>query len=142
MLKGERKALARQLANSKPKKQKTEGAAAVVVNPTHFAIALAYDAETIRVPVVCAKGVDETAREMIAHAESLGIPVIRHVWLARTLYATAKEDEAVPRPTFEATALVIALSQALRASGETHAVLDETALPPGALAARDDRAAP
>lgn len=134
MLKGERKALARELANSPPKK-KTEGAAAVVVNPTHFAIALAYDPETVRVPVVCAKGVDEAAREMIAHAQALGIPVIRHVWLARTLYATAKEDEVVPRPTFEATALVIAVSQALRERGETHAILDETALPPGALMA-------
>jgi type III secretion protein U len=142
MLKGERKAQARELANSAPKKKKTEGAAAVVVNPTHFAIALAYDPETTPVPLVCAKGVDETAQDMIAHAQALGIPVIRHVWLARTLYATAKEDEVVPRPTFEATALVIAVAQALRERGETHAVLDESALPPGALVAEADPATP
>ncbi len=131
MIKGERRALAQELASSGPAEQ-TDGANAVVVNPTHFAIAMFYDGVNTRVPVVLAKGVDESAQAIIARARARGIPVIRHVWLARTLYATAKENQAVPKPTFEAAAMVYAVAEVMRERGLTDAVLDESALPPGA----------
>lgn len=120
MVKGMRRQLAMELASSGPV-AKTAEADAVVVNPTHFAVAMQYDPVKRKVPIVLAKGKDETALAMIARARELGIPVIRHVWLARTLYATGRADCAVPRNSFEAVAHVYAVIQELGAScaGET-----------------------
>ena len=117
MVKGTRKQLARQWANEGPA-AKTEDANAVVVNPTHFAVALLYDAKSAPVPMVLAKGKDEVAQAMIARAHELGIPVIRHVWLARTLYATAKADTVIPKTSYEAVAHVYAVIQEMSDSGE------------------------
>ena len=108
MVKGQRKQLARQWANEAPA-ARTEDANAVVVNPTHFAVALFFDPSQAMVPQVLAKGRDETAHAMIARARELGIPVIRHVWLARTLFATCKPDMDVPRASYEAVAQVYAV---------------------------------
>ena len=116
IVKGTRKQLARQWANEGPA-ARTEDANAVVVNPTHFAVALLYDAETSPVPMVLAKGKDEVAQAMIARAQECGIPVIRHVWLARTLYATAKPDTVIPKTSYEAVAHVYAVIQEMIDSG-------------------------
>jgi type III secretion protein U len=110
IVKGTRKQLARQWANEGPA-ARTEEANAVVVNPTHFAVALLYDQESAPVPMVLAKGKDEIAQAMIARAHELNIPVIRHVWLARTLYATAKPDTVIPKSSYEAVAHVYAVIQ-------------------------------
>lgn len=117
MVKGERKQLARQWANEAPA-SRTEEANAVVVNPTHFAVAMYYDPTQNMVPVVLAKGKDTTAAAMIERARKFGIPVIRHVWLARTLYATAKPDEVIPKSSYESVALVYAVVQELIAANE------------------------
>lgn len=113
MVKGMRKHLARELANSGPV-AKTGEANAVVVNPTHFAVAMLYDVNVAPVPLVLAKGRDETAQAMIAHARERGIPVIRHVWLARTLYATGRQDVVIPKSTYQAVAHVYAVVEELR----------------------------
>ncbi|EJL88974.1 type III secretion protein, YscU/HrpY family [Herbaspirillum sp. CF444] len=112
MIKGQRKRLARQWANESPV-AKTEDANAVVVNPTHFAVAMFYDAAEQMVPLVLAKGKDDVAQAMIRRARECGIPVIRHVWLARTLYATCRPDTVVPRSSYEAVAQVYAVVQEL-----------------------------
>ncbi|EJN02941.1 type III secretion system export apparatus subunit SctU [Herbaspirillum sp. YR522] len=117
MIKGQRKRLARQWANEAPA-AKTEDANAVVVNPTHFAVAMFYDPDEAMVPVVLAKGRDEVAQAMIKRAHERGIPVIRHVWLARTLYATCREDMAVPRTSYQAVAQVYAVVHELVARGD------------------------
>lgn len=117
MIKGQRKRLARQWANESPA-AKTEDANAVVVNPTHFAVAMFYDADEAMVPLVLAKGRDEVAQSMIKRAHERGIPVIRHVWLARTLYATCRDDMPVPRSTYQAVAQVYAVVHELVASGD------------------------
>ena len=117
IVKGTRKQLARQWAEEGPA-ARTEDANAVVVNPTHFAVALLYDAKSAPVPMVLAKGKDEVAQAMIARAHEFGIPVIRHVWLARTLYATAKADTVIPKPSYEAVAHVYAVIQEMNDSGE------------------------
>lgn len=120
---GTRKQLARQWANEGPA-ARTEDANAVVVNPTHFAVALLYDRESAPVPVVLAKGKGETAQAMIARAHACNIPVIRHVWLARTLYATAKPDSLIPKASYEAVAHVYAVIQEMNESGELKAVTE------------------
>jgi type III secretion protein U len=131
MVKGERRALAQELANSDPVEQ-TGQANAVVVNPTHFAIALFHDAQTERVPRVLAKGVDAVAQAMIARAQEQGIPVLRHVWLARTLYATVRPEQLVPPFTFDAVATVYAVADVLRERGLPYATIDESETPPPA----------
>ncbi len=117
LIKGQRKRLARQWANETPA-GKTEDANAVVVNPTHFAVAMFYDAGEAMVPIVLARGKDEVAQAMIRRAHERGIPVIRHVWLARTLYATCRDDSPVPRASYQAVAQVYAVVHELVASGD------------------------
>lgn len=119
LIKGQRKRLARQWANE-ASVEKTQGANAVVVNPTHFAVAMYYDAAETMVPVVLAKGKDEVAQAMIARARECGIPVIRHVWLARSLYATCRPDTVVPKSSYEAVAHVYAVVHELVATQQTH----------------------
>lgn len=116
MVKGMRKQLARQWAMSDPV-AKTSDANAVVVNPTHFAVAMLYDAAN-PVPVVLAKGKDETAQAMIRQARDHGIPVIRHVWLARTLYATGRASKVIPKSSYEAVAYVYAVIAELREANQ------------------------
>jgi type III secretion protein U len=108
MIKNKRKQIAREWANENPV-AKTEKANAVVVNPTHFAVALFYDQEDGNVPVVLAKGRDQIAQAMIDRARECHIPVIRHVWLARTLYATCKSNTFIPKSSYEAVAHVYAV---------------------------------
>lgn len=112
VVKGQRRQLARELAQES-EADKTEEANAVVVNPTHFAVAMLYDVEKAPVPIVLAKGRDETAQAMIHRARECGIPVIRHVWLARTLYATGHAERAIPKSSYEAVAHVYAVIQAV-----------------------------
>jgi type III secretion protein U len=123
MVKGQRKQLAREWANSDPV-QKTAEANAVVVNPTHFAVAMLFDQNVTPVPVVLAKGKDEVAQAMIRRAKECGIPVIRHVWLARTLYATCRPDTVVPKSSYEAVAYVYAVVLELIANNETRRTVE------------------
>lgn len=132
MVKGQRKRLARQWANEAPV-AKTEGANAVVVNPTHFAIAMYYDSGQQMVPLVLAKGKDEIALAMIRRARECGIPVIRHVWLARTLYATCQADTVIPKESYEAVAHVYAVVHELVSSEQTdlEVELESNGIAPG-----------
>lgn len=127
MVKDQRRRLAREWANEAPA-ARTEDANAVVVNPTHFAVAMFYDAGQAMVPVVLARGRDEVARAMIDRAHARGIPVIRHVWLARTLYATCRADMPVPRPTYQAVAQVYAVVHELVARGDVQREVELEAL--------------
>ncbi|MGZ5857239.1 MAG: type III secretion system export apparatus subunit SctU [Burkholderiaceae bacterium] len=122
LIKGTRKQLARQLAMEEPA-AKTQNANAVVVNPTHFAVAMLFDSTT-PVPVVLAKGKDETALAMIARARAYGIPVIRHVWLARTLYATCSVDSVVPKSSYEAVAHVYAVVHEMVSAKQTDRMVE------------------
>lgn len=122
MVKGKRKQLARELAQEGPA-ETTEQANALVVNPTHFAVAMLFD-HTTPVPVVLAKGKDEIAQAMIARARECGIPVIRHVWLARTLYATCRPNTVVPKSSYEAVAHVYAVVNELVRANQTGRIVE------------------
>lgn len=143
MVKGQRKQLARQWANEAPV-ERTDDANALVVNPTHFAVALFYDPEAGMVPQVLAKGRDTTAQAMMARARLRGIPIIRHVWLARTLYAGCKPDMEVPRTSYEAVAQVYAVVLELQRMGQQGGEVELEAHgepPPGMLGLSADEAA-
>ncbi|MCW7536987.1 EscU/YscU/HrcU family type III secretion system export apparatus switch protein [Aquabacterium sp. A7-Y] len=129
MVKGQRKQIAMELAMS-GEAALTEDANAVVVNPTHFAVALYFDEQDTPVPVLRAKGRDAVAQAMIRRAHERGIPVVRHVWLARTLYATVKHGMAVPRATYTSAALVYAVVDELKKSGLSYAECEGDGAPP------------
>ena len=79
----------RQLQQEMAKKQRVQGtqdADVVVTNPTHFAVALKFDAQTMDVPMVVAKGADYLAFQIRKMAGEHGIPVIERKALARVLF--------------------------------------------------------
>ena len=86
----------------------------LVVNPTHVAIALAYDHENHGVPTVSAKGEDEIARAMREAAEDAGVPIVRNVALARELLASTDVGATVPRHLFDIVAEVILWAREVR----------------------------
>ncbi|UIJ46518.1 EscU/YscU/HrcU family type III secretion system export apparatus switch protein [Sphingomonas cannabina] len=85
----------------------TRGSAALLVNPTHIAIALDYDVESCPVPVIAAKGAGALAAAMRTEAESAGVPIIRNVATARQLWARGEIGEIVPQDMFDAIAAII-----------------------------------
>lgn len=85
----------------------TRGSAALLVNPTHIAIALDYDQESCPVPVIAAKGMGPLAAAMRTEAERAGVPIIRNVATARTLWTRGEIGEIVPEDMFDAIAAVI-----------------------------------
>ena len=79
----------------------------LVVNPTHYAVALQYDdAAGDEAPEVIAKGQDHLARRMIDAAREAGVPVMRDVPLAHALYDLELGD-LIPEPLYDAVAAVL-----------------------------------
>jgi flagellar biosynthetic protein FlhB len=79
----------------------------VVTNPTHFAVALKYDMETMGAPRLVAKGADLVAKRIRDLAEEHEVPVVENPPLARALYATVEIDEEIPPEHYKAVAEVI-----------------------------------
>ena len=92
----------------------TEQAHLLVVNPTHVAIALAYDPDKTPVPMVSAKGEDALALEMRERARDAGVPILRDIGLARSLLARAREGDVVPDDLFDAVAQAIVWARGVR----------------------------
>ncbi|MFC5740500.1 flagellar biosynthesis protein FlhB [Dyella tabacisoli] len=80
----------------------------VVVNPTHFAVALKYDDGRMRAPRVIAKGVDVLAQQIRLVAGSHRIPMVEAPPLARALYATTELGKEIPAALYVAVAQVLA----------------------------------
>jgi type III secretion protein U len=97
------------------------GAGVLVVNPTHLAIALQYDPESCPIPIMTAKGEGPLAQAMRAAAEEAGVPIIRHVPVARGLYENGAIDDMIPRDMFDAIAQIILWAQKVR-DGHTETV--------------------
>lgn len=87
--------------------QNVPKATVVVMNPTHYAVALRYDAGDTPAPLCVAKGVDSLALKIREVAEAHGVSVVEDAPLARALYATVEIDEVIPRQHYEAVAKVI-----------------------------------
>ena len=106
-VKGQRRQLAYEMANEEPKVKlpKLEESDMLVVNPTHFAVALYYRPGKTPLPMLVEKGTDAQARKLIDRAKAADIPVIQCVWLARTLY-THTLGANIPRDTLQAVAFI------------------------------------
>jgi flagellar biosynthetic protein FlhB len=79
----------------------------VIVNPTHFAVALKYDPKNMRAPRVLAKGVDLVAANIRRIAEEHRVPVFESPKLARALYKSADLDQEIPAGLYVAVAQVL-----------------------------------
>jgi flagellar biosynthesis protein FlhB len=88
----------------------------VVVNPTHYAVALKYDDRSMAAPRVVAKGADLLALRIRELAEDASVPVLETPVLARALYAHAELDREIPAALFAAVAQVLAYVYQLRAA--------------------------
>jgi flagellar biosynthetic protein FlhB len=94
----------------------------VVVNPTHFAVALRYDEGRTGAPRVIAKGVDVLAQQIRLVAASHRIPLVEAPPLARALYATTELGREIPAALYVAVAQVLAYVYQLKqaaAQGQT-----------------------
>lgn len=104
------KAKQKQIRNERARRrmmQNVPKATVVVMNPTHYAVALRYEQGVTPAPECVAKGMDELALRIRAVAEEHGVPVIEDAPLARALYAAVEVDEQIPETHFEAVAKVI-----------------------------------
>jgi len=88
----------------------------VVMNPTHYAVALKYDDKKMGAPRVIAKGADLLAMAIRDLAKDSKVPVLQAPVLARALYAHAELDREIPAALFAAVAQVLAYVYQLRAA--------------------------
>jgi flagellar biosynthesis protein FlhB len=86
----------------------------VVMNPTHYAVAMKYQAG-MRAPKVVAKGLDEMALAIRAAAEKHRVPVVEAPPLARALYRQSQVDQEIPVKLYAAVAQVLSYVYQLRA---------------------------
>ena len=93
----------------------------LVTNPSHFAVAMAWDPKRANAPVVVAKGRGEKALAMRELAAELAVPVLEYPVLARSLYFTTRERQAIREELYAAVAAVLAFVLSLK-RGERRAV--------------------
>ena len=82
-------------------------ATVVIMNPTHYAVALRYEQGEDAAPICVAKGLDSLALKIREMAEEAEVPVVEDPPLARALYAAVEVDEMIPQAHYEAVAKII-----------------------------------
>ena len=80
----------------------------VITNPTHYAVAIKYDADEADAPVVVAKGADYLAQKIKEIAKDNKVEIVENKPLARMLYANVEVGEMVPPELYKAVAEVLA----------------------------------
>ena len=89
----------------------------VITNPTHYAIALAYDAAIHSAPIVLAKGADELAKKIKKIANEEDIPIVENKALAQTLYKSVEVGGIIPESLYNAIAEILAFVYSLKERG-------------------------
>ncbi|MBF6058365.1 MULTISPECIES: flagellar biosynthesis protein FlhB [Thiomicrorhabdus] len=102
--------------------QKVPEADVVITNPTHFAVALKYDPETMGEPLVLAMGVDFMAAQIRTIASEHQIQIVEAPPLARALYYNAELDRPIPYDLFKAVAAILAYVFQLEEGGRARAM--------------------
>jgi flagellar biosynthetic protein FlhB len=103
----------------------------VIVNPTHYAVALRYQSER-GAPEVLAKGADHVAARIRREAEKHGVPVVHEPVLTRALFKVCEVGEIIPLALYEAVAHLLAFVFGLRAKGRAqgyHELPDSLRIP-------------
>ena len=96
-----RELLSRNMLNEVP------NADVVITNPTHYSVALEYDANRMDGPTVIAKGEDDLAMKIREVAKENGIPVVSHPPLTRTLYNETEVGDVIPIKYWNVVAIVV-----------------------------------
>ena len=99
--------LQRQMRRRKVKEEVAK-AAVVLTNPTHYAVALAFDFTSMDAPRVVAKGRDLLAEEIKAEARWAGVPILENPPLARSLYRLVEVGQSIPADLYAAVAAILA----------------------------------
>lgn len=103
----QREAARRRMMSNVPK------ATVVITNPTHFAVALAYDRDADGAPKCVAKGVDAVALRIREVATEAQVPIVENPPLARSLYKVVEIDEEIPEDLYAAVAEILVAVQKL-----------------------------
>lgn len=86
----------------------------ILVNPTHYAVALRYEAGRMRAPTLVAKGADEIARIIRETGEHHGVPIVSAPPLARSLYRQGEIGREIPVNLYSAVAQILGYVYQLR----------------------------
>ena len=116
LIKGRRKKRHRELMRNRAKVE-VPRADALLVNPTHVAVALRYRRDEGRAPRVTAKGKGALAEYMRALARENGVAIYEDIPLARFLYRKVKVGREIPSQTYKAVAAVLAFVYRLNGRG-------------------------
>ncbi|MCE1253003.1 MAG: flagellar biosynthesis protein FlhB [Anaerolineae bacterium] len=79
----------------------------IITNPTHLAVAVKYDMETMHAPKVLAKGAQFVAQKIVEIAKQNNVPVTQNVQLARAMYRNVEIDQEIPAELYMAMAEVL-----------------------------------
>lgn len=107
VIKGKRKAKQREMAMNRMM-QEVPKADVVITNPTHFAVAIRYDFQTMDAPLVIAKGQDYIALKIKEIARNNQILTVENKPLARTLFHSVEIGETIPEELFHAVGEILA----------------------------------
>jgi flagellar biosynthetic protein FlhB len=78
------------------------------VNPTHYAVAIRYDTESMAAPLVVAKGKNFVAKRIRLKAVEHGVPIVENPMLARAMYKSVQVGQEIPAQLYRAVAEVLA----------------------------------
>lgn len=113
LIKSRVKTVQRQMSNKRMMSEVPD-ADVIISNPTHYAVAIKYDAANMNAPKVVAKGVDFLALKIIEIAKDNNVPVVEDRILVRILYKTVELGSEVPPQLFKAVAKVLSYVYQLR----------------------------
>lgn len=106
-IKARRRQIAQQRAMQRMRKD-VPTADVIVTNPTHYAVALKYEAGTMNAPKVVAKGADFLALKIREIAAEHGVPILERPPLARALYRTVEVGQEIPEEYYATVAEILA----------------------------------
>ncbi|MCE5264236.1 MAG: flagellar biosynthesis protein FlhB [Deltaproteobacteria bacterium] len=86
----------------------------VITNPTHYAVAIRYEPETMNAPCVVAKGADFLAQKIKEVARNSGVPIVENKLVAQVLYKVTPVEHAIPENLYKAIAEILAQIYSLR----------------------------
>jgi len=112
-IKGKIREKQRQMAMSRMM-QEVPQADVIITNPTHFAVAIRYDAKTMDAPMVIAKGQDLVALRIKELGKENGVTTVENKPLAQVLYYNVDINEQIPENLFQAVAEILAFVYRLK----------------------------
>lgn len=107
-IRARRRQLQKEAVNRAGAMKRVPDADVLITNPTHLSVAIQYDRDTSRAPIVVAKGAGELAAKMREIARQHSVPKVENKTLARALFLNVNLDEAVPESLYPTVAKILA----------------------------------